>query len=306
MNISVCFNNMATASWVNVLRKALPDAVVSSWSPGALPADYAVVWEPPQQFIDEQKNLQALFNIGAGVDALLQLRLPRDLKVVRLDDVGMSTQMAEYVCHAVIRYFREFNSYQTDAQLGKWSYRKPRSRSDFTVGVMGLGALGMKVVKSLQMFEYPINGYSRTAKEIPGINCFSGQQNLSEFLSRTRVLINLMPLTVETEGILNYNTLSQLLPGSYVINVARGKHLIDNDLMSLIDNGHLAGATLDVFRTEPLPSDHRFYQHPKITVTPHISARIMREETIAQIVNKICNLQQGKAVTGIVDFQKGY
>jgi glyoxylate/hydroxypyruvate reductase A len=291
---------------VRELQKAFAQAAVSAWAPGAPQADHAIVWAPPQQFIDEQTGLKTLFNIGAGVDALLQLKLPPGLKVVRLDDAGMSVQMAEYVCHAVIRHFREFDGYDTDTQAGKWSYRKPRSRADFAVGVMGLGVLGERVAKALQVFEFPVNGYSRSAKDLPGIRCFSGAQRLPEFLAATRVLVNLMPLTPETENILNHTTLSQMQKGGYVINVARGKHLVEEDLITLIDNGHLAGATLDVFRTEPLPADHPFWQHPKITVTPHTSARTLREESIAQIVGKIQALQRGEPINGVVDPQRGY
>jgi glyoxylate/hydroxypyruvate reductase len=306
MNITICFEKLDPTPWVQGLQQAFPQASVSAWTPGALPADHAIVWAPPQQFIDEQPGLQTLFNIGAGVDALLQLKLPPSLKVVRLDDAGMSVQMAEYVSHAVIRHFREFDGYDADTQAGKWSYRKPRSRADFAVGVMGLGVLGERVAKALQLFEFPVNGYSRSAKNLPCIRSFSGAQGLPEFLASTRVLVNLMPLTPETENILNKTTLSQLQPGGYVINVARGKHLVEEDLIALIDSGHLAGATLDVFRTEPLPADHPFWRHPKITVTPHTSARTLREESIAQIVGKIQALQRGESINGVVDPQRGY
>jgi glyoxylate/hydroxypyruvate reductase len=306
MNITICFEKLDPTPWVQGLQHAFPGATVSAWAPGAPQADHAIVWAPPQEFIDEQPGLQTLFNIGAGVDALLQLKLPPSLKVVRLDDAGMSVQMAEYVCHAVIRHFREFDGYDADTQSGKWSYRKPRSRADFAVGVMGLGVLGERVAKALQVFEFPVNGYSRSAKDLPGIRCFSGAQGLPDFLAATRVLVNLMPLTPETENILNQGTLSQLPQGGYLINVARGKHLVEEDLITLIDSGHLAGATLDVFRTEPLPADHPFWQHPKITVTPHTSARTLREESIAQIVGKIQALQRGDAINGVVDHQRGY
>jgi glyoxylate/hydroxypyruvate reductase A len=129
---------------------------------------------------------------------------------------------------------------------------------------------------------------------------------LPEFLTATRVLVNLMPLTPETENILNQANLSQLQKGGYLINVARGKHLVEEDLIHLIDNGHMSGATLDVFRTEPLPADHAFWQHPKITVTPHTSARTLREESIAQIVGKIQALERGEPVAGAVDLARGY
>ena len=306
MHITICFASLPPEPWVQAVQQAFPSASVSAWAPGAPPADHAIVWAPPQQFIDEQVGLQTLFNIGAGVDALLQLRLPPSLKVVRLDDAGMSVQMAEYVCHAVIRHFREFEGYDVDTQAGKWSYRKPRSRADFAVGVMGLGVLGERVAKALQVFEFPVNGYSRSPKQLDGVRCFHGAQSLPDFLAASRVLVNLMPLTPETENILNQRTLSLLPQGGYVINVARGKHLVEEDLIALIDSGHLAGAMLDVFRTEPLPAAHPFWAHPKITVTPHTSARTLREESIAQIVGKIQALGRGEPIQGLVDPVRGY
>ena len=306
MNITVCFDRLDPAPWVQGLQAALPQARVAAWAPGAPLADHAVVWAPPQTFIDEQQGLKTLFNIGAGVDALLQLRLPPTLQVVRLDDAGMSVQMAEYVCHAVIRHFREFDAYDADVKAGRWSYRKPRSRADFPVGVMGLGVLGERVARALQMFEFPVNGYSRSPKQIDGVRGFAGAQQLGDFLQASRVLVNLMPLTHETENILNRSTLSQLQPGGYLINVARGRHLVEEDLIALIDSGHLAGATLDVFRTEPLPPEHPFWHHPRITVTPHTSARTLRDESIAQIAGKILALQRGEPIRGVVDHQRGY
>ncbi|MFM8588645.1 MAG: NAD(P)-dependent oxidoreductase, partial [Limnohabitans sp.] len=192
MNITVCFDQLDARPWVQGVQAALPQARVCAWTPGAPQADLAIVWAPPQQFIDEQPRLQALFNIGAGVDALLKLRLPPDLKVVRLDDAGMSVQMAEYVCHAVIRHFREFDAYEADSRKGRWSYRKPRSRADFAVGVMGLGVLGERVARTLQVFDFPVNGYSRSPRQIDGMRCLAGPGQLGDFLQASRILVNLM------------------------------------------------------------------------------------------------------------------
>lgn len=309
MKISFCCTDTKADPWLAGLRAALPGAQVEQWVPGAPPADYAVVWAPPQQFLDEQPQLKALFNIGAGVDALMKMRLPSDAAVVRLDDAGMSVQMAEYVSHAIIRHFREFDGYEADVKQGKWSYRKPRLRTDFPIGVMGLGVLGERVATTLRKFDFPVLGWSRSPKEIPGVQCFSGDAGLEHFLSATRVLVCLLPLTPGTQDIMNRENLSRLMPGGYVINVARGAHLVDEDLIALIDSGHLAGATLDVFRTEPLPLAHPFWQHPRITVTPHTSARTLREESIAQIAGKIAALQAGQTIAslaGVVDPKKGY
>jgi len=306
MRILFCSTQHKPEPWVDALRAALPGATVENWTPGAPQADYAVVWAPPQQFLDEQAGLKALFNMGAGVDALMQSRLPAGVPVVRLDDAGMSVQMAEFVCHALIRHFRELDGYEADVAQRKWSYRKPRTRAEFPVGIMGLGVLGERVARAVQQFEFPVLGWSRSPKSLPGVECFAGPSQLDAFLVRTRVLVCLMPLTPETENILNRHNLAKLQPGGYVINVARGAHLVDDDLVALLDNGHLAGAALDVFRTEPLPAEHAFWAHPKITVTPHTSARTLREESIEQIAGKIRALERGGKIAGIVEPGRGY
>ena len=292
--------------WLQALRAAFPGADVQAWQPGAAPADYAVVWAPPQQLLAEQRQLRAIFNIGAGVDALLKLKLAPDIPVVRLDDAGMSVQMAEYVCHAVIRHFRELDAYEADTAQGRWSFRRPRARGDFPVGVLGLGVLGARVAQALLQFEFPVRGWSRSARQLPGVACFSGDDGLQDFLAGTRVLVCLLPLTPDTENILNRGTLGRLLPGGYLVNVARGGHLVDADLLALLDEGHLAGAALDVFRTEPLPQGHPFWGHPRITVTPHTSARTLRDETVAQIAGKVAALQRGEPIAGVVDLERGY
>jgi glyoxylate/hydroxypyruvate reductase len=306
MRITVCCTDTKIAPWLEGLRTALPGAEVEDWRPGAPPAEHAVVWVPPQQFLDEQPALKGIFNIGAGVDALMKLRLPPQAVVVRLDDAGMSVQMAEFVCHALIRHFRELDGYGRDAAAGKWGFRKPRTRADFPVGVLGLGVLGQRVAQAVAAFDFPVRGWSRSAKDVPGVHCSAGAAQFADFLAGTRVLVNLLPLTPETENILDRDALSRLLPGGYVINVARGAHLVDADLVALLDSGHLAGAALDVFRTEPLPADHPFWRHPKITVTPHTSARTLRDESIAQIARKIRAFERGEPIAGVVDREKGY
>jgi glyoxylate/hydroxypyruvate reductase A len=312
MRVVFCCTGTKAQPWLDGLRAALPGAAVSEWQADAAPpelADYAVVWAPPQQFLDQQTGLKAIFNIGAGVDALMKLQLPPHVPVVRLDDAGMSVQMAEYVCHAVIRHFREFDGYAADVATGKWSYRKPNLREDFPIGVLGLGVLGQRVCAALGQFDFPLRGWSRSAKTVPGVQCFSGSAGLTECLAGSRILVCLLPLTPELENILNQQTLGRLLPGGYLINVARGGHLVDDDLIALLDSGQLSGATLDVFREEPLPITDRFWRHPKITLTPHTSARTLRGESIRQIAGKIQQLENGSPIdslAGVVNPKQGY
>jgi glyoxylate/hydroxypyruvate reductase A len=295
--------------WLAFLRQALPQASVELWQPGAAPADYALVWAPPQQLLDEQTQLKALFHIAAGVDALLKLRLPVGVPVFRLDDAGMAVQMAEYVCHAVIRHFRELDKVEADTRAGLWQQKPPRRREDFPVGVMGLGVLGQRVLGALKGFDFPLRGWSRTPHAINGVDTFAGPAELPRFLAASRVLVNLLPLTPETENILNRQTLGQLQPGGHLVNVARGRHLVDEDLLALLDSGQLHSATLDVFRQEPLPSEHAFWRHPRITVTPHTSARTLRQDSLNQIVAKMAALEAGAApqsMGGLVRPQVGY
>ncbi len=311
MKIVFCCTNTKAEPWLEGFRQALPGVDIWEWQAapaGQAPqlADHAVVWSPPQSFIDEQTQLQSLFNIGAGVDALLKLTLPESLNIVRLNDAGMSVQMSEYVCHAVIRYFREFKQYENDQTEQRWSFRKPALRSEFSVGVLGAGVLGSKVAQSLQQFDFPVNVWSRSPKQLAGVSSYTGPEQLPAFLKASKVLVNLLPLTPDTENLLNHANLSQLQAGAYLINVARGKHVVDQDLLNLLDQGHMAGATLDVFRVEPLPQDHAFWKHPKIVLTPHTSARTMRDESIAQIASKIKAVYAGQFIEGRVDKLRGY
>lgn len=295
--------------WLAALRAAFPGTVVEPWQAGAPPADYALVWAPPQQLLDEQTRLKALFNVAAGVDALLKLKLPAGVPVFRLDDAGMAVQMAEYVCQAVIRVFRELEAVEADTRAGRWQQRKPRARGEFSVGVMGLGVLGQRVLAALAAFDFPLRGWSRTVHSIAGVDTFAGPAQFDAFLAGCQVLVNLLPLTPETENILNRQSLMRLPVGAYLVNVARGRHLVEEDLLAALDCGHLSGALLDVFRQEPLPAEHPFWRHPRITLTPHTSARTLRRESLDQIIAKIGALEAGTppdSLGGRVRVEVGY
>jgi len=306
MQIIFHYESPTAERWMQSLREQLPHADIRSWQPGSPRADYAVAWAPPQALIDEQTDLKALFNIGAGVDKLLGLRIPPALRLVRIDDAGMGVQMAEYVCHALLRHLRRFDVYEEQARQGRWQPHAGRARAQFPVGVMGLGVLGRRVVQAVQHFGFPVRGWSRSPHRIDGVQCYAGDEAFEPFLRGTRMLVCLLPWTPQTENLLDRRTLSMLLPEGYLVNVARGHLLVEQDLLALLDNGHLAGATLDVFRTEPLPPEHAFWRHPRIHVTPHVSAQTLRDESMEQIAGKIRALEAGLPVAGEVDLIRGY
>jgi glyoxylate/hydroxypyruvate reductase A len=300
------------APWARDFAQALPQAETVVWDERQegqelAPCDYAVVWAPTPALLGQLARVKAIFLMGAGVDAVLKFgdALP-DVPVIRLGDAGMGEQMAEYVVYAVLRYFRRFDEYENQARLGVWNPLVAHDKKAFTVGVLGLGKLGMPVVQALRQLGFPVRGWSRTQKDIPGVDCYAGMDALDDFLGGTRVLVCMLPLTPETTNLLDRAFMSKLPEGAYLINVARGAQLADPDLMALIRAGHIVGATLDVFRNEPLPAPHPFWNEPRITITPHISALTIREEAVRQIAHKITLLERGEAVADVVDRTIGY
>jgi glyoxylate/hydroxypyruvate reductase A len=301
------------AVWLDDLSRALPDADLREWQPGdTAPADVAIVWRPPREMLAGRSGLRAIFNLGAGVDAILALErehpgtLPRDAQLIRLEDTGMAQQMSEYVTHAVLRYMRRFDEYKLQQTQRRWHVLEPHRRETFTVGVLGLGVLGTHVARTLASFGLPVRGYSRSAREIDSVTTYAGEAQLDAFLDGVKVLVNLLPHTPDTHRVLNAQTFSKLARGAYLINIARGAHLAEQDLLDALEHGQIAAATLDVYVDEPLPSQHPFWQDSRITITPHISALTLREESVAQIAQKIVALMRGEVIGGVVDIARGY
>ncbi len=294
--------------WRDALARALPEAEVRAWEPGlAWRADYAALWYPAAEVLAGQTSLKAIFNLGAGVEALLQrIALPPGVPLIRLEDAGMARQMAEYVTWAVLRYFRRLDVYAAQQSRAEWKLQRPLRHADFPIGVMGVGVLGAHVAHALGALGFPVLGWSRTRKRIEGVKCFAGSAELETFLAGSRALVCMLPHTADTDGILDRETLFELPAGGYVINVARGGLIVDDDLLAALDAGHLAGATRDVFHEEPLPAAHPYWRHPKVLLTPHASAITLIDESAAQIAGKIRRLERGEPVTGVVDLARGY
>jgi len=294
-----------TDLWLAPLKAALPEATLNVWPVHDQRATVALTWAPDQAFIDAHPNLKVIFNMGAGVDAILSLNLPADIAIIRVKDGGMAVQLAEYCCEAVIRFYREFPQYEQQRQQHRWQNNLLHHREDYPVGVMGLGVLGEKIAQSLRQFDYPVNGWSHSRKAIPGVTCYDGQQ-LEDFLRASRILICVLPLTDKTRGILNFHHLSLLKDDGYLINVARGGHLIEEDLIQLIQTGKIRGATLDVTQNEPLTDEDPLWQVPQIRITPHIAGKTQVEHVLAQVVPQITRWFRQGEIDGAINLHQGY
>ncbi|CQJ56237.1 TPA: glyoxylate/hydroxypyruvate reductase GhrA [Yersinia enterocolitica] len=313
MNIIFYHPFFEAKQWLSGLQSRLPTANIRQWRRGdTQPADYALVWQPPQEMLASRVELKGVFALGAGVDAILDQErrhpgtLPAGVPLVRLEDTGMSLQMQEYVVATVLRYFRRMDEYQLQQQQKLWQPLEPHQHDKFTIGILGAGVLGKSVAHKLAEFGFTVRCWSRTPKQIDGVTSFAGQEKLPAFIQGTQLLINLLPHTPQTAGILNQSLFSQLNANAYIINIARGAHLLERDLLAAMNAGQVAAATLDVFAEEPLPLMHPFWSHPRVTITPHIAAVTLPEVAMDQVVANIQAMEAGREPVGLVDVVRGY
>ena len=296
--------------WQREFTRVAADLEVRAWPDIGDRADisYALAWKPPAGELAKLPNLKAVLSMGAGADHLfIDPTLP-DVPVTRVVDPYLTASMSEYVLLHVLRYHRNQPAFETQQRGHIWDdrVREMRQADERAVGVMGLGVLGRDVVAKLALLGFDLAGWSRTAKDIPGTLCFDGPGGLAPFLARTEILVCLLPLTAQTADILNRETLTQLPKGAYLINAARGGHLVDADLLDALTSGRLAHATLDVFREEPLPDDHAFWDHPQITMTPHNASITDPRSVVAQVVENIRRIDAGEPLLHPVDRAAGY
>lgn len=265
---------------------------------------FVLAWNPPQAMWQKLPNLKGISSYGAGVDALLgQAELP-SVPVARIVDPNLGHCMSEYVMHAIGYFKLRFNQYLNNKHESLWKPR--RTKAGNKVGILGLGQLGKEVGQSLHRAGYEVAGWSQSVKSIEGITCYSGQKQLFQMLASLDYVVCLLPLTAQTQGILNQSLFEQLPQGAVLINVARGAHLNEQDLLDALDSGHLAGAALDVFNTEPLPEHHAFWQQPNVLLTPHISAVTSVDTACEQIADNYQRSTQGRALLNGVDRHLGY
>ncbi len=269
---------------------------------------YAVSFRPPPGLLKTLPNLKAVFSLGAGVDGfLLDPDFPKQIPLVRFVDVTLSREMAQYAAMHVLMQHRTVHFFEAAQREGKWRQRMlPRATEATRVGVLGLGEIGAVCAARLRDLGFPVTGWSRTRKTVDGVKSFSGTDELDGFLAQCDFLICVLPLTPDTRHILNAATFAKLPKGAYVINIARGGHVNEPDLIAALDSGHLSGATLDVFETEPLPETNPIWKHPKIIATPHIAAITSPLAASRSIVAGIAAIERGEAPKNVVDMNRGY
>lgn len=297
--------------WQSELAKASPGLDVRAWPDVGKAEDieYALVWKPRAGELAKLPNLKAIFSLGAGVDHIFaDPDLPDGVPVTRVVDADLTAGMSEYVLLHVLRYHRNQPVFDEQQRNHVWDMRMSEMRQarETRVGILGLGEIGSDAAVKLSMMGFDVAGWSRTPKQMHGVKTFAGNAEFASFLGRTHILVCLLPLTPATTGILNIETFAAMPQGGYVINAGRGGHLVEPDLIPALESGQLAGATLDVFATEPLPADHPFWDHPKITVTPHNASVTDPRSVAVQVAENIRRHRAGEPLLNLVDREAGY
>jgi len=294
--------------WIPRLAALMPGETFRVWpdcgDPEAI--DVALLWTQPEGGLAAFPRLRFVQSIGAGVDQLAPGSFPAGVRLARLVDTGLSDRMAEYCLLAVLRHHRQFDLHAAAQRRGEWDYRTPAPRAAYPVGIMGLGVLGEAVAKRLVAAGFPVRAWTRTARAAAPVPVHAGPDGLGPFLDGLAALICLLPLTPQTEGILSAGLFARLPRGAVLINVGRGRHLVEPDLIEALDSGELAAATLDVFRTEPLPPGHPFWAHPRVLVTPHVAANADADSAAAQVIENIRRAREGEPLLHEVDPAQGY
>ena len=295
--------------WKEAIKKADPDIPVFSYLEEH-PKDkikMALVWKHPAGELANYPNLECIASSGAGVDFLFEdKKLPSNVPITRVVDEYLAKDMSEHVIAVIFSYLKNLGQYKIDQINKVWKPIEYHRITDFTIGIMGLGALGKVLANDLVGFGFKVLGWSNSKKTLEGINTFIGAGEQFQFLASSQILICLLPLTKATFGILNKELFAQLPKGAHVINVARGGHLVDDDLLQMINSEQLSGASLDVYHQEPLPNDHPFWEHPKVHMTPHYASVSDTNSVVPQILENYKRLLDGKTLLNLVSKIKGY
>ena len=309
MALIIHVGSTRAAWWKEHLQSLLPDIPCHLWNDpvDAAEVEFAVVWRPPVGGLKRFPNLRCIVSMGAGIDHVLaDTELPAGIPIIRTTGPDLTQRMREYVCLHVLRLHRRLPEIEAAQRDREWLQLINPPAPGRRVGIMGLGNLGGDCARTLALIGFDVAGWARSAKTVEGLQVFAGADELPAFLGRTEILVCLLPLTPQTTGILDRHLFAQLPAGASVINVARGEHLVDDDLLEALDAGHLAYATLDVFHHEPLPPEHRFWDHPKVLVTPHVGSLIDPVAGGAAIAANVRRFIRGEPIADLVDLTKGY
>ena len=296
------------SAWREVFARDLPEIEFRAWPDMGDAADirFLVAWTIDEELVASLPNLEIVFSIGAGVDQLDMSKLPPDLRIVRMIEPGITTTMAQYVAMAVLALHRDLPFYLHEQRSGRWTPRPTLLCSERRVGIMGLGELGTASIAALLPFGFQLSGWSRSKRSIAGVDCFGGYEEMDAFLARCDILVCLLPLTADTRGILCRDLFGRLPKGARILNAARGGHLVQDDLIQSLDDGHIAAAMIDVSDPEPLPSDHPFYVHPAVFLTPHIAGVTRVETAVHSLIANLRRELAGSLLEGEIDRGRGY
>lgn len=295
------------AVWARMFAERLPALPFRVWPEVGAPEDirFIAAWVPPED-LSAFPNLEVLFSVAAGVDQFDLSAVPATLPVVRMIEPGLVAGMADYVTMAVLAVHRGLPMYLRQQREGVWRADPVRPASAARVGVMGLGVLGRAVLERLGTLGVVRSGWSRSAQALEGVRCHAGSAGLGAFLAACDILVCLLPLTAETRGMLNASLFAGLPRGAALINVGRGPHVVDADLLAALDSGQLGAAVLDVTEPEPLPPGHAFWSHPGIWLTPHVASSTQAESGGEALIANLERYFRGEAMHGVVDRARGY
>jgi glyoxylate/hydroxypyruvate reductase len=296
------------AVWESAFRNGAPGVTLVHDKGDALPGiRYAMTWKPRADLYRRMPDLAALFALGAGIERFLgDASVPPQVKIVKMAEPGLTQAMEHYVLWQVLNHHRRFWELDVAQREARWidqTYPAPWERK---VGVLGLGTLGVAVAKLLAEFGFATRGWSRSAKTIDGVQCFASRETLDSFLDGIELLVCLLPLTEETRGFLNADLFAKLAPGAGLINVGRGAHLNESDLLLALESGRLNAASLDVMSVEPLPEGHPFWRHPRIFLTPHLAADVDPVTSAVAIRHQIARFEAGKRLEHVAERSRGY
>jgi glyoxylate/hydroxypyruvate reductase A len=301
-------NAVRGTEWGRIFAARAPHLPFRLWPDVGDPAEvrYLAAWVPPENIATTFPNLELVFSIGAGVDQFDFSQLPHHIPLIRMLEPGIAEGMIEYVTMAVLALHRDLVHFVAQQREQIWREIQATQAAKRRVGVMGLGLLGQAVLERLKIFGFPLAGWNRSPRSIEDVSCYAGEQDLGDFLARTDILVCLLPLTDETRGILNAGLFEALPRGAQLVNAGRGGHLVEADLIDVLERGLLSAAVLDVAEQEPLPPGHPFWNHPRILLTPHIASMTTPETAVEFVLETIGRHSRGEALPGRVDRERGY